>query len=90
MKLTKLLLTTAAAWAAAPAAVLAQEAGVNASTDSVFIFNSLLFLIGGFLGVLDGRWLCHARGWPRTRQERDHAADQKHGSLFTRRAFLLF
>ncbi|MDG1340815.1 MAG: ammonium transporter [Paracoccaceae bacterium] len=48
MKLTKLLLTTAAL-GTAPAAVMAQEAGVNASTDSVFIFNSLLFLMGGFL-----------------------------------------
>ena len=35
--------------AALPGFALAQEAGVNASTDSVFIFNSLLFLIGGFL-----------------------------------------
>ncbi|MEL7214490.1 MAG: ammonium transporter [Pseudomonadota bacterium] len=29
--------------------VMAQEAGVDASSDSIFIFNSLLFLIGGFL-----------------------------------------
>ncbi|MEM1272607.1 MAG: ammonium transporter [Pseudomonadota bacterium] len=38
-----------AALALAPAAGFAQEAGVDASTDSVFIFNSLLFLVGGFL-----------------------------------------
>ncbi len=30
-------------------ALSAQEAGVNASTDTVFILNSLLFLMGGFL-----------------------------------------
>ncbi|NIY71670.1 ammonium transporter [Marivivens donghaensis] len=49
MKLTKLL--PAAALIALPAAGFAQDAtaGVDASTDSVFIFNSLLFLIGGFL-----------------------------------------
>ncbi|MEO9826947.1 MAG: ammonium transporter [Paracoccaceae bacterium] len=35
--------------AAMPSLGFAQEAGINASTDSVFIFNSLLFLIGGFL-----------------------------------------
>ncbi len=43
----------AAAMIAAPSLGLAQDdgpvPGVNASTDSVFIFNSLLFLIGGFL-----------------------------------------
>ncbi len=52
MKLTKTL-AVAAAIAALPTLGLAQDdgpvAGVNASTDSVFIFNSLLFLIGGFL-----------------------------------------
>ena len=42
------LITTAAAATIVPAVAMA-EAGVNASTDSVFIFNSLLFLIGGFL-----------------------------------------
>ncbi|GGE49827.1 ammonium transporter [Actibacterium pelagium] len=49
MKLTKLL--PAAALVALPSMGLAQDtvAGVDASTDSVFIFNSLLFLIGGFL-----------------------------------------
>ena len=48
MKLrNSLLLATLAA--AVPGLAVAQEAGVNASTDSVFIFNSLLFLIGGFL-----------------------------------------
>ncbi|MBY6157750.1 MAG: ammonium transporter [Pseudomonadota bacterium] len=48
--LTKLGL--AAALIATPSLGLAQDGptpGVNASTDSVFIFNSLLFLIGGFL-----------------------------------------
>ncbi len=51
MKLTKLL--PAAALIALPVMGFAQEAeavaGVDASTDSMFIFNSLLFLIGGFL-----------------------------------------
>ena len=51
MKMTKLIPATLAL-ATLPAMALAQDgpvAGVNASTDSVFIFNSLLFLIGGFL-----------------------------------------
>ncbi|NIZ13650.1 ammonium transporter [Phaeobacter sp. HF9A] len=50
--MTKLKLTAAAAaLAVLPGVVLAQDSvpGVNASTDSVFIFNSLLFLMGGFL-----------------------------------------
>ena len=48
MKLkNSLILATFAA--AVPGLGFAQEAGINASTDSVFIFNSLLFLIGGFL-----------------------------------------
>lgn len=49
MKPTKLL--PAAALIALPSMGLAQDAvaGVDASTDSIFIFNSLLFLIGGFL-----------------------------------------
>ena len=38
-----------AAFCVSPSFGWAQEAGVNAPTDSVFIFNSLLFLIGGFL-----------------------------------------
>ncbi|WP_299673401.1 ammonium transporter [uncultured Roseobacter sp.] len=45
-------LAPAAALVALPGLGLAQEGptpGVNPSTDSVFIFNSLLFLIGGFL-----------------------------------------
>jgi len=42
-------LPVAAAAVLLPSLAMAQEAGVNASTDSVFIFNSLLFLIGGFL-----------------------------------------
>ncbi|MFQ6553608.1 ammonium transporter [Aestuariibius insulae] len=46
-------LAPAVALIALPSLGLAQDdgpaAGVNASTDSVFIFNSLLFLIGGFL-----------------------------------------
>ena len=52
MKLLKTL-APAAAMIALPSLGLAQDdgpvPGVNASTDSVFIFNSLLFLIGGFL-----------------------------------------
>ncbi len=51
MKLLKTL-APAAALIALPSLGLAQDGptpGVNASTDSVFIFNSLLFLIGGFL-----------------------------------------
>ncbi len=52
MNLTRLI-PVAAALIAAPTLGLAQDEGpvpgVNASTDSVFIFNSLLFLIGGFL-----------------------------------------
>ncbi len=52
MKLLKLL-PVAAALIAAPTLGLAQDegpsVGVNAATDTVFIFNSLLFLIGGFL-----------------------------------------
>ncbi|MDW3182819.1 MULTISPECIES: ammonium transporter [unclassified Roseobacter] len=45
-------LAPAAALIALPSLGMAQDGpvpGVNASTDSVFIFNSLLFLIGGFL-----------------------------------------
>ena len=50
MKLTKLL-PAASALALVPALGLAQDAvpGVDASTDAIFIFNSLLFLVGGFL-----------------------------------------
>ena len=52
MKLLKTL-APAAALIALPSLGLAQDEGpapgVNASTDTVFIFNSLLFLIGGFL-----------------------------------------
>ena len=51
MKLTKTL-SLAAAVAALPTLGLAQDGpvpGVNPSTDTVFILNSLLFLIGGFL-----------------------------------------
>ena len=51
MKLLKTL-APAAALIALPSLGLAQDGptpGVNASTDSVFILNSLLFLIGGFL-----------------------------------------
>ena len=46
------LLPVAGAALVLPTVVLAQDgpvAGVNASTDTVFIFNSLLFLVGGFL-----------------------------------------
>ena len=46
-------LAPAAALIALPTLGLAQDdgpaPGVNASTDTVFIFNSLLFLIGGYL-----------------------------------------
>ena len=51
MTLNKLI-PIAAALVALPSFAFAQDGpvpGVNASTDSVFIFNSLLFLIGGFL-----------------------------------------
>ena len=51
MKFSKLL-PAALLVATLPSLALAQDgpvAGVNASTDSVFIFNSLLFLMGGFL-----------------------------------------
>lgn len=48
MKFMKLL-SVGAAVALLPTFALAQEAGVNPSTDTVFILNSLLFLIGGFL-----------------------------------------
>ncbi|SFB06635.1 ammonium transporter [Poseidonocella pacifica] len=52
MKLLKAL-APAAALIALPAMGFAQDdgpvPGVNPSTDSVFVFNSLLFLIGGFL-----------------------------------------
>ncbi len=53
MKLTKLALA-ASALALLPVMGLAQEeaapvAGTDASSDSIFIFNSLLFLVGGFL-----------------------------------------
>ena len=52
MKLLKTL-APAAALVALPGLGLAQDEGpvpgVNAATDTVFIFNSLLFLIGGFL-----------------------------------------
>ncbi|AUJ62868.1 ammonium transporter [Aestuarium zhoushanense] len=51
MKLTKLL--PAAALIALPAMGFAQEegpvAGVDAASDTIFILNSLLFLVGGFL-----------------------------------------
>ena len=46
------LIPVAGAALVLPTVVLAQDgpvAGVNASTDTVFIFNSLLFLVGGFL-----------------------------------------
>ena len=51
MKSNKLLPVALLA-ATLPSLALAQDGptpGVNASTDSVFIFNSLLFLVGGFL-----------------------------------------
>jgi Amt family ammonium transporter len=48
--MTRTTLTTLTAAAALlPAAAVAQEAGIDASSDSIFIFNSLLFLVGGFL-----------------------------------------
>jgi ammonium transporter, Amt family len=50
MKMTKLL-TVGAGMALLPTFALAQDAvpGVDAASDTIFIFNSLLFLIGGFL-----------------------------------------
>ncbi|MGP6087058.1 ammonium transporter [Antarctobacter jejuensis] len=50
MKLLKTL-APAAALTALPSLGFAQDAvaGIDASSDSIFIFNSLLFLIGGFL-----------------------------------------
>ncbi|HBM61381.1 MAG TPA: ammonium transporter, partial [Citreicella sp.] len=52
MKFLKTL-APVAALIALPSLGLAQDdapaPGVNAATDTVFIFNSLLFLIGGFL-----------------------------------------
>ncbi|MEO1795559.1 MAG: ammonium transporter [Pseudomonadota bacterium] len=50
MKLTKSLPLALLA-VAAPTLALAQDAtvGVDASSDSIFIFNSVLFLVGGFL-----------------------------------------
>ena len=39
---------------------LAQDAPALVPTDSVFILNSLLFLVGGFLVFLDGCWLYYA------------------------------
>ena len=48
MKLTKLL-SVGAAVTLLPTFALAQEAGVNPATDTVFILNSLLFLMAGFL-----------------------------------------
>ncbi|WP_068116245.1 ammonium transporter [Tropicimonas marinistellae] len=52
MKLNKFIPAIAGAAIALPAIALAQEEavpGVDASTDSIFILNTLLFLIGGFL-----------------------------------------
>ncbi|MFD0982370.1 ammonium transporter [Tropicimonas aquimaris] len=52
MTLKKFIPAIAAAAVALPTVALAQDApvpGVDASTDSIFIFNTLLFLIGGFL-----------------------------------------
>jgi Amt family ammonium transporter len=48
MKLRNSILLASVA-AILPGLAVAQDAAVNPSTDSVFIFNSLLFLIGGFL-----------------------------------------
>ncbi|MEL6914576.1 MAG: ammonium transporter [Pseudomonadota bacterium] len=48
MKFMKTLPLVALA-TALPTWAVAQEAGVDASSDTIFIFNSLLFLIGGFL-----------------------------------------
>ncbi|MDH5797481.1 MAG: ammonium transporter [Paracoccaceae bacterium] len=48
MKLTKLLSLSAMA-VAAPSLALAQDAPAAVPTDTVFILNSLLFLVGGFL-----------------------------------------
>ena len=48
MKLMNRTLTTAAL-ALVPAAAFAQEAAEATAPDNAFIFNTLLFLIGGFL-----------------------------------------
>ena len=52
MQPTRILVSAAAA-ALMPAAVAAQQSGptaaIDASSDTVFILNSLLFLVGGFL-----------------------------------------
>jgi Amt family ammonium transporter len=52
--------------------VLAQdtEAAPAVSPEVAYIFNTLLFLIGGFPGDVDGRRLCHAGSRPGPLQER--------------------
>ena len=40
--------------------VQAQETAIAVPTDSVFILNSLLFLIGGFFSILDGSRIFYA------------------------------
>jgi Amt family ammonium transporter len=42
----------------------AQETAVAVPTDTVFILNSLLFLIGGFFSILDGSRIFNVRSWP--------------------------
>ena len=49
MKLKNLIAASAAALLLAPAAAFAQEATGEVPAHSVFVFNTLLFLIGGFL-----------------------------------------
>ena len=66
----------------------AQDVAVAVPTDSVFILNSLLFLIGGFC-FLDGRGFCHARGGIGAFQKRHDAVDQEYGALFLGRGLLL-
>jgi len=44
----------------------AQETAVAVPTDTVFILNSLLFLIGGFFSILDGSRFFNVRSWPRS------------------------
>ena len=61
----------------------AQDAPALVPTDSVFILNSLLFLIGGFLVF----WM--AAGFTSAFKKRDNAIDEKYGSIFVGSNFLL-
>ena len=67
----------------------AQDVAVAVPTDSVFILNSLLFLIGGFLVFWMAAGFAMLRGGIGAFQKRDHAVDQEHGALFLGRGLLL-